>query len=74
METNGNIKKPYEEAGKMQKSAQEIVELKNLNENSERPELKRLLTTDLEQKYRDTPLTEDTTCGYGFIQNEFLQK
>lgn len=43
-------------------------------EKSEKPEYKRLLTNDLEAKYKDTPLTDDTTCGYGFLKSKFLQK
>lgn len=39
-----------------------------------KPEYKRLLTEDLEAKFKDVPLTRDTTCGYGFLRSEFLQK
>lgn len=33
-----------------------------------------LLTKDLELMFKDTPLTEDTTCGWGIFSSDFLQK
>lgn len=52
----------------------ELVELNNLKNASNKPEYKRLLTTDYEDMYKNTPITDDTACGYGFLRNSFLQK
>lgn len=53
----------------------EMIEMSNgKNAASPRPEVKRLLTTDYEEMYKTTPLTDDTSCGYGFLRNSFLQK
>lgn len=52
----------------------ELVEMKNTKNLSEKPELKRLTTTDYEDYFKTTPLTNDTSCGYGIFRNSFLQK
>lgn len=54
------------------------IELKELNgkTGSEKPALKRPGShdVDLEQRFRDTPLTDDTSCGWGIFRSSFLQR
>ena len=34
----------------------------------------KMLEADFEEVYRNYPLTEDTTCGLGFLRGRLLQK
>lgn len=52
----------------------ELVELNNAKNANDKPEFKRLLTTDYEDMYKTTALTDATSCGYGIFRNSFLQK
>lgn len=34
----------------------------------------KMLEEDFDELYRKYPLTDDTTCGLGFVRGRFLQK
>lgn len=34
----------------------------------------KMLEDDFDEVYRDYPLNDDTTCGYGFLRGKILQK
>lgn len=47
---------------------EEVVFIQNVKHDKVESEI------TLEQALRDLPITEDTSCGYGFFQSKFLQK
>lgn len=58
-------------------TARELDEMKNLknsNEQQSQADFKRLLSSDYEAMFRNTPITDDTSCGYGPLRNSFMQK
>lgn len=52
----------------------EMQEIKNQKNIVEKTALKRMLTHDLEMRFKDEPLTEETTCGYWIFRGSFFQK
>lgn len=52
----------------------EMQEIKNQKNIVEKTALKRMLTHDLEVRFKDEPLTEETTCGYWIFRGSFFQK
>lgn len=37
-------------------------------------EMEKMLPNDLEDMFKDMPLTKDTTCGFWIFKGEFLQR
>lgn len=52
----------------------EMQSLKNEKNIIEKTALKRMLTHDLEMRYKDEPLTDETTCGYWIFQGNCFQR
>lgn len=66
--TNCNEKDP------MLSNKLEMQSLKNEKNIVEKTALKRMLTHDLEIRFKDEPLTDETTCGYWIFRGNFLQR
>ncbi|XP_052862967.1 solute carrier organic anion transporter family member 74D-like isoform X2 [Anopheles cruzii] len=47
---------------------------KEAEATGECPEMAKMLPEDLEDLYRDMPLTKDTTCGFGMFRGPLLQR
>lgn len=54
---------------KSEEADQPLVERKSKNVFTDK-----MLEEDFDDIYKNYPLTEDTTCGFGFIKGKFLQK
>lgn len=52
----------------------EMQAIKNQKNIVEKTALKRMLTHDLEMRFKDEPLTEETTCGYWIFRGSFFQR
>lgn len=66
-----------EDVSKTEEST-EKCELKNFDNSKslsvKEPEYERMLIRNLDYMYNDTPLTDETTCGFWIFKGTFLQK
>ncbi|XP_058461062.1 solute carrier organic anion transporter family member 74D-like [Malaya genurostris] len=72
---NSDVNEKYAE--KADENAYRSVQYESYN-NSEKttngPEFQKMLPDDLEDMFKDMPLTKDTTCGIWFFKGPFLQR
>lgn len=66
--------KPYNETDLMLSNELEILDIKNQESILEKTALRRLVTHDLEMRFKDEPLTDETTCGYWIFRGSFFQR